>query len=496
MRAAIEQVLTDRRLAKTRPAFFEGAIEHAAKQYEGSPSAELLIIETPETPDAIFQQIEQLSRVCRPETNLILIGRHNDVALYRNLTRQGIREYLPVPVDPNHLLESVVAVCADPEDMKQGRLISFIASSGGAGSTTMANNVAWSLGKLYDNEATLVDLDLAFGSVAIDFNLELPENAAQALAQADRLDDQLLARIIGKYNDNLGVLTSPGECARAADIDPAALEEMLRRLRHNASWVAVDLPHYWGEWVRHALDLSDEIVLTAVPTLASLRNAKALYDTMSAKRKNDAPVRVVLNRVGQNPENRDIGQGLRQHLGSCFGGDRAARAGYIRSSGEYRPHGRRGRQGQDRHRPDQRAHDDGERAPRRGEARQGGEEGGPARQAAAILRRRQDRGPGKGLDKHVRKARFDHPPPRQAGRRAGPGGGTRRRGQARAGRRARRQVSAAARRHPLQRDQGRGLQRAPRRRRSQGTVEARARGGARGAHRHHLARSSTSSASC
>jgi pilus assembly protein CpaE len=224
------------------------------------------------------------------------------VALYRSLTKQGIREYLPMPVDPRHLLESVVAICADPETVRQGRLISFIAASGGAGSTTMANNVAWLLGNLYEAEVTLVDLDLAFGSVAIDFNLESPESAAQALAQSDRIDDQLLARILGRYNDNLGILSAPGECAHAADIDPAALEEMLRRLRRNASWVAVDLPHYWGGWVGQTVAWSDEIVLTAAPTLASLRNAKALYDTMSAKRKNDAPVRLVLNRVGQNPK--------------------------------------------------------------------------------------------------------------------------------------------------------------------------------------------------
>ncbi len=318
VRAAVEQVLTDRRLAKTRPAFFEGGIAAATRQYESSPSAGLLIIETPENPETIFRQLAQLSELCRAETNLILIGRHNDVALYRMLTRQGIREYLPMPVDPRHLLESVLAICADPEDLKQGRLISFIGASGGAGSTTMANNVAWCLGKLFDNEVTLVDLDLAFGSVAIDFNLDSPENAAQALAQADRLDDQLLARIIGKYNDNLGVLTSPGECARAADIDPQALEEMLRRLRHHAAWLVVDLPHYWGGWVRHALDLSDEIVLTATPTLASLRNAKALVDTMSAKRKNDAPVRVVLNRVGQNPKTEIAAKDFASTLGAAL----------------------------------------------------------------------------------------------------------------------------------------------------------------------------------
>ena len=296
----MEQVLTDRRLAKTRPTFFEGSIEAATHQYESNPSADLLVIETHDAAEKIFEQLEKLSQVCRVETNLILIGAHNDVALYRALTKAGIREYLPTPVDSAHLLESIVTVVADPAELKLGKLISFIAASGGAGSTTIANNVAWCLGKQFDGEVTLVDLDLAFGSIGIDFNLESPENAAQALAQADRLDDQVLGRILVKYNDNLNLLTAPGECVRAADIDPAAVDEMLKRFRQHAAWVVVNLPHYWGGWVRHVLDESDEIVVTAVPTLASLRNAKSIADTLNPKRKNDAPVRVVLNHVGQH----------------------------------------------------------------------------------------------------------------------------------------------------------------------------------------------------
>jgi pilus assembly protein CpaE len=318
VRSAIEQVLADRRLAKTRPTFVEGGIDAATHQYESSPSADLLIIESRDPPDAIFQQLEHLSQVCRVETNLILIGAYNDVALYRTLTKQGVREYLPIPVDPQHLLESVVSVCADPQDLKQGRLISFIGATGGTGSTTMANNVSWCLGKLFDAEAILIDLDLAFGTVSIDFNLESPETSAQALAQADRLDDQLLARIVGKYNDNLGVLTAPADCARTADIDIQMLEEMLTRLRHNAAWVTVDLPHYWGGWVRQVLDLSDEIVLTAVPTLASLRNAKSAVDLLNAKRKNDAPVRVVLNRIGQNAKIEITAKDFASTLGSAL----------------------------------------------------------------------------------------------------------------------------------------------------------------------------------
>ena len=294
--------MSDRRLTKARLRFFEGGIDEAVRQYDAEPSPDLLIIETQDAPTAIFDKLDGLSRVCRRETHLILVGRHNDVGLYRALIKQGVHEYLPLPLDPVHLLDSVVAVCADPDARKLGRLVAFIGASGGAGSTTLANNVAWSLGKLFDGEVTLVDLDLAFGSVAIDFNLDSPENAAQALAQSDRLDDQLLARIIGKYNENLGILTAPGDCARSADLEPAALDAMLTRLRQHVNWLVADLPHYWGGWVRQALDASDEVVVTAVPTLASLRNAKSILDALAPRRKNDVPVRVVLNHVGANPK--------------------------------------------------------------------------------------------------------------------------------------------------------------------------------------------------
>ncbi len=77
---------------------------------------------------------------------------------------------------------------------------------------------------------------------------------------------------------------------------------MLRRLRQSAGWVMADLPHYWGAWVCQALDAADEIVVTAVPTLACLRNARSILDALEPRRKNDEPVRVVLNHVGANPK--------------------------------------------------------------------------------------------------------------------------------------------------------------------------------------------------
>lgn len=249
----------------------------------------------------MLEQLERLSTVCRAETDLILIGMHNDVALYRQLTRHGVHEYLPLPADPGLVADAIAALRAAPQDAPQGRLLAFIGASGGAGSSTLASNVAWHLAQIYGGEVALIDLDLAFGTLGLDLNLESPQSSAQALAQAERLDDQMLERFVAKYDDNLSLLTSAGD-GTSGDIDIAALDRLLAALRANAAWVVADLPRAWGGWVRHVLDAADEIVVTAVPSLASLRNAKSAADILNPGRLKDSPVRLVLNRVGANPK--------------------------------------------------------------------------------------------------------------------------------------------------------------------------------------------------
>lgn len=316
-RHAVEQVLTDRRLAKTRAAHFTGGMAEAAQKYADDASPGLLIIETHDRAPGLFDQITRLSDVCRAETNLILIGEHNDVQLYRQIAKRGVHDYVPMPIDPAHLLEAVLSVCASADETRQGRLISFMGASGGAGSSTVANNVAWQLAKLYDDEVLVADLDLAFGTVGLDFNLESPQTTAQALAQAERLDDQMLERFLARHNDNLALLTGAGDCESPAEVDVAAVDLLIRVLRRNAAWVVLDLPHTWTGWARHVLDASDEVILTAVPSLASLRNAKSAADALNAGRKNDTRARVVLNRVGANPKSEIRAKDFADTLGSA-----------------------------------------------------------------------------------------------------------------------------------------------------------------------------------
>jgi pilus assembly protein CpaE len=62
--------------------------------------------------------------------------------------------------------------------------------------------------------------------------------------------------------------------------------------------IVLDVPHAWTAWVRRTLIGADEIVIVAAPELASLRNAKNLYDTLRQARPNDRKPKILLNQVG------------------------------------------------------------------------------------------------------------------------------------------------------------------------------------------------------
>jgi len=63
--------------------------------------------------------------------------------------------------------------------------------------------------------------------------------------------------------------------------------------------VAVDLPHTWAPWVKQVLINADEVVITAAPDLANLRNARNVVDLLEQTRPGGKPPRLVVNMAGR-----------------------------------------------------------------------------------------------------------------------------------------------------------------------------------------------------
>src|SRR6266550_4238762 len=90
---ALQRAAADRRLSKADVGIHSGGIAEAVSFFGKSQTANLLIVETRGQGKAVLLELEQLANVCDESTKVIVVGRVNDVHLYRELVRRGVSEY-------------------------------------------------------------------------------------------------------------------------------------------------------------------------------------------------------------------------------------------------------------------------------------------------------------------------------------------------------------------------------------------------------------------
>jgi len=295
---AVEQALQDRRFERSTTEVKTGGIDAAVLQYAESSTPDLIVVESSGTGEDLVEKIDSLADVCDPGTQVMLLGNITDVAVYRALMQQGVSDCLIPPYDSKQIFEVIETICAEPTERPLGRVISFMGSKGGVGSSTMAHNVAWCLAEEFSDDVAVVDLDIAFGTLALAFNVEPQQGIADALVQPDRVDEMLLERFMAKHGDHINLLIAPGSLDTESSIDIESFDVLLNLIRRTAPFVVIDIPHVWAPWTRHLLMGSDEIVVTSTLDLAALRDTKILYDHLAPQRQNDAPMRIVVNHVG------------------------------------------------------------------------------------------------------------------------------------------------------------------------------------------------------
>jgi pilus assembly protein CpaE len=297
--AAMQRAGADRRLSKTNLTVQLGGIAAAVEHYKGQVTPNLLVVETRLSGQQALAELDSLAEVCDSATKVIVIGRVNDVELYRELMRRGASEYLVAPVDPLHLIEVIAGLYSDPEGHPIGRVIAFVGARGGAGSSTLCHNVGWCIAEEQHINTAILDFDLAYGTLGLDFNDEAGQSIADALTAPERLDEVLLDRLLIRRGDYLSLFVAPAVLERDYDAGRDAYESVIDAVRQSTPCVIVDMPHSWEPWVKATLIGADDIVVVATPDLASLRNAKNLVELLRHNRPNDAAPKLVLNQVGQ-----------------------------------------------------------------------------------------------------------------------------------------------------------------------------------------------------
>jgi pilus assembly protein CpaE len=295
--SAVQAAGEDRRLGKAHLKIQMGGMAAAIEAYSNAPTPNVIVLETEGRAD-ILAGLDQLATVCDAGTRVVVIGRMNDVQLYRELVRRGVSDYVIAPVTPIDVVRAICNLFSTPEAKPVGRIIAIAGAKGGVGASTIAHNVAWAIARDLALDSVVADLDLAFGTAGLDYNQDPAQGIADAVFSPDRIDTAFVDRLLSKCTDHLSLLAAPATLDRVYDFGAEAFDAVFDTLRASVPCIVLDVPHQWSGWTRRALISADDILIVASPDLANLRNTKNLFDLLKASRPNDRPPLYCLNQVG------------------------------------------------------------------------------------------------------------------------------------------------------------------------------------------------------
>jgi Flp pilus assembly CpaE family ATPase len=230
-------------------------------------------------------------RVARPAMGVILLRDRLDVGLLGEAIRAGVREVVAAN-DPAGLL----AACARSLEVSRqmapvnvrrtgvgaefdARVITVFAAKGGCGKTTLATNIAIALAAGGARRVGLIDLDLAFGDVAIMLQLVPERSIADAVGLGDQLDETAARALITPYAPGLDTLLAPAGPAEAERVTQGLVADVLRIARGMFDFLVVDTPPQFTDHVLTALDASHVHVLLTTPDIPALKNLRITLDT-------------------------------------------------------------------------------------------------------------------------------------------------------------------------------------------------------------------------
>ncbi len=256
---------------------------------------ELLILDASETDAAGAELIERLSRHYPAASCMLLTRGHQQELLIRAM-RAGVREVLQLPLVHRAFHEAMdrIDVAAGVANMRDGKVLAFIACKGGSGATFISTNFAYALSTLAGKKVLLIDLHGQFGDAALYVSDQKPAmTLADLCAQIKRIDGPFLESCAMQISEGLGVLAAAdGD----AEPQPEQIETILRVARQHYDYIVLDVGRQIDALSLRALDEADSIYPVLQLGLPDIRDGRRLLDIFRSLGYPVENTRLIVNR--------------------------------------------------------------------------------------------------------------------------------------------------------------------------------------------------------
>lgn len=236
--------------------------------------------------DQALDELKSIEKANIHNKSIVVIGDKNNINLLAIAISAGITEFINQGDYQQELLKVTNKIILNRtvtyKNTKKRKLNAIINAKGGGGASFMASNIAYLLSRVKDLKVALLDLDLQFGTIGLNFDVVSKYTIVEALNVIDEIDPLSLEAYMVKYNDRLNLLLpSADEIILPGEIQPLAIKSLLYLLQRNYNQIIIDLPRIIDPLSSTILEQADHITIVVQQTLAQYRDGRRLIQILN-----------------------------------------------------------------------------------------------------------------------------------------------------------------------------------------------------------------------
>jgi pilus assembly protein CpaE len=261
---------------------------------------------------------EEIKKILR-RVGIIMMSVQSDPDYLRRAMFAGASDFLIKPISGENLYETIKRVYERlPADDglgpgpvgpgpggskgKTGHIVAVYSPQGGAGTTTIATNVAVAMMR-EGTKVLLIDADLQFGDTGVFLNLQ-SQRTILDLASASEMDEDFVEKVTVAHGSGLKVLLPPTGPDEAEKVVPSDLVDIVKEMGKYYDFVIVDMSKRLDDVTLGIMDIAERILLIGNPTLPSIKNTRIMLDLFRSLEYPEEKVLFVMNRINNEAKGR------------------------------------------------------------------------------------------------------------------------------------------------------------------------------------------------
>jgi pilus assembly protein CpaE len=270
-------------------------LEPALRTPAGSEPVALVIVHIDPDPTDNLARIAPLVRQF-PQVHFFVMSGTLEASLVLDAMHAGVKEFVTLPVNQQKFRAAIERVAQSQGHTKRAKVLHFIPSTGGCGSTTIACNVAASLAK--NAKTVLIDLDLVRGAVSNAFDVRPRYSIADLMDPTTELDAALLDNALAVHRGSgLAILARPELPEDAQRVTKIGLQRLLGVVARLFDYVLLDSVMTTDPLYQPVLAQADMNILVMQLNVPSARNTERFMGSMRRMGMDMDKLKVVVNRT-------------------------------------------------------------------------------------------------------------------------------------------------------------------------------------------------------